>query len=114
MSLDDQLTQFLLTSSMVVIALVLALIGCLLLGGKEGRAIISAGGLMVLEALPLFFFVRPAMALDYYGLLFTELSWYHTLSVGQAARLAYSAESHYGFPDDQMIQAPGGMLLPVL
>ena len=216
----NQITQFLLTSGVVVIALALALIGCLLLGGKERRAIISAGGLMVLETLPLFFFVRPAMALDYYGLLFTEalfgfilpvcmlvmvcsvwlewlspppqwkvrdyrqrsivggvglticgtiiailflprvaarlsdivagpsfaegiveqlssldsrigamrgdftiqgesyqvvdLSWYHTLSVGQAVRFAYSPESHYGFSADQMIQAPGGMLLPAL
>ena len=61
----------LLTIVVAVMALALALMGCLLLGKKADRVRISAIALMVLVTF-LLFLISTSMALNYYGLLCTE------------------------------------------
>ena len=71
MPLDDQTTRFLLTIIVAVVTFVIALMGCLVLGGKAQRARIAALALMALAVMPLFL-IRTSVALNYYGLLCTE------------------------------------------
>ncbi len=63
--------NLLITIALVAMTLALALLGCLLLGGKAQRARTSAAALMFLEIIPLYL-VTTFVALNYYGLLFAD------------------------------------------
>ncbi len=65
---------------------------------RQGRGLVSGGEFVVQGA-------------SYYTV---DLPWYNTLSVGQSLRFAYSPDSHYGFPADQVILNPLGMAFPAL
>lgn len=71
MPLDPETTPFLLTIIVAVVTFMIAVMGCLVLGGKAQHARIAALALMALVAMPLFL-LRTPMALNYYGLLCTE------------------------------------------
>ena len=71
MSFDLGSQNLLIAIVLAVTALVFALLGCLLLGGKGYHVRVSAIALVTLITFSLFL-VRTPMALNYYGFLGTE------------------------------------------
>jgi hypothetical protein len=78
--MTSEMQDLLLTIIIGVMALVLALIGCLLLGGKERRVSIAAILLMMLM-IPSLFVIRIPMTSNYYGFLGAEALFAFALPV---------------------------------